>query len=454
MSYLNFLVKELADVKLDCDFWDVRIEDTVETLISSIQGEITTCTASPSLGAFIRVRKSGFWLYQSTTQLNDIKNILKDLQSSEVPVTHKKFTYRHPKSVPFISLSATAYKFSDISIDEKSKVILNYSHFVSQQKNVNSVRMSYKDMYKVKSYFNSVGTQFEYDFNQGGIAFRFTLKEGENIFEDYQSFYASTFSQLLNKYDSVKCYIESSQEFISAPAIAPGKYNVLMNSDVAGVFTHESFGHKSEADFMLGNEDNLTEWKIGKKIASDCLTIADQGNFENTSGYCPIDDEGIPAQKNYLIKNGILAGRLHSVETAHVLDEKPTGNGRAMSFEFEPIVRMTSTFIEAGTDSLDNIIKKSEGAVLVEGYKHGSGLSTFTIAPKRGYIIQKDGSKKPVKLSVISGFVNDTLNNIIAVSSNFELNSGALGGCGKMDQWPLPVAHGGPYILVKDMQVS
>lgn len=454
MSHLSFLVKELSDLKLDCEFWDARIEDTIETQIGSVQDEITTCTVSPSLGAFLRVRKNGFWLYQSTTQLKDIKNILKELATSEVPKTDKKYAYHHPKSAPYINLSAAAYKFSDISIDEKSKTVLNYAHFVSQQKNVTAVRMRYKDIYKLKSYFNSVGTQFEYDFNQGGISFGYTLKNGQNIYDDGTRYYGSVFSQLLNHHDEVQKYISESQEFLDAPAITPGKYNVLMNSDVTGVFTHESFGHKSEADSMIGNEEALEEWKIGKKIASDCLTIVDQGDFANTSGYCPIDDEGIPAQKNYLIKDGILAGRLHSVETALALNEKPTGNGRAMNFEFEPIVRMTSTFIEAGTESLESLIQKSEGAVIVEGYKHGSGLSTFTIAPNRGYLIGKGGVKKPVRLSVISGYVNETLNNIIAVSSTFELMSGALGGCGKAYQWPLPVAHGGPYVLVKDMQVS
>ncbi len=454
MSHLNFLVKELSDLKINCEFWDARIEDTIETQISSVQDEITTCTVSPSLGAFVRVRKNGFWLYQSTTQLKDIKSILRQLADSEVPATNKNYAYHHPKSAAYINLSAAAYKFSDISIDEKSKTVLNYAHFVSQQPNVTAVRMRYKDVYKVKSYLNSVGTQFEYDFNQGGINFGYTLKKGQNIYDDGPRYYGSVFSQLLNHHDDVQKYISESQEFLDAPSITPGKYNVLMNSDVAGVFTHESFGHKSEADSMIGDEASLEEWKIGKKIASECLTIADQGDFANTSGYCPIDDEGIPAQKNYLIKNGILAGRLHSVETALALNEKPTGNGRAMNFEFEPIVRMTSTFIEAGTESLESIIKKSAGAIIVEGYKHGSGLSTFTIAPNRGYLIQADGTKKAVKLSVISGFVNETLNNIMAVSSVFELKSGALGGCGKMEQWPLPVAHGGPYVLVKDMQVS
>ena len=147
-------------------------------------------------------------------------------------------------------------------------------------------------------------------------------------------------------------------------------------------------------------------------------------------------------------------GRLHSTDTAFQLSEQTTGNSRALNFEFEPIVRMTSTYIEPGAENIESILNKSEGAILVEGVKHGSGLSTFTIAPHRGYLIGKNGVKKPVRVSVVSGSVFETLKNIESISSDFELHSSALGGCGKINQAPLPVADGGPFILVKDMQVS
>ncbi len=198
----------------------------------------------------------------------------------------------------------------------------------------------------------------------------------------------------------------------------------------------------------------LKEWEIGKKIGSECLTIVDFGGLERTSGYCPIDDEGTYAQKNYLIKSGILTGRLHSLETAVQLDERPTGNSRAMSFEWEPIVRMTSTYIEPGREPVAKILERCEGALLVQGIKHGSGLSTFTIAPYRGYLIGANGKRDPVRLTVISGSVFETLRNAEAVSSDFQLHSSAVGGCGKMEQWPLPVSDGGPFVLVKEMQVS
>ncbi|MFN8791526.1 MAG: metallopeptidase TldD-related protein [Bdellovibrionales bacterium] len=80
--------------------------------------------------------------------------------------------------------------------------------------------------------------------------------------------------------------------------------------------------------------------------------------------------------------------------------------------------------------------------------------STFTIAPSRAYRIGKNGEREPIRVSVLSGSVFETLQNIEAVTSEFQLLSSAMGGCGKLDQFPLPVADGGPYVLIKEMQVS
>lgn len=454
MSYLDSLIKSLEGLNPNCEYWDVRIEDTFESTIDIIDGEVVTCSSSPSVGAFVRVRKSGFWFYQAVTDLASIKGVVENLASKASPKVLKQTRYAPQKHNFFKKILSEKNKYSAVPLEQKLNLMKEYADLLKTYSKVASSRIVYKDCYKLKAFLNSVGTRYEYDFNQGGAKIWYTLKEDENLFEDGAFFYGSEFSQLKNQSDRIKSLIVESEKFLAAPAIKPGKYKVLLDPEVTGVFTHESFGHKSEADFMLGNPEALAQWKLGTKIASDQLSIVDYGGFEGTSGYCPVDDDGTPAQKNYLIKNGILMGRLHSYETAVALDEKPTGNSRAISFEWEPIVRMTSTYIEGGNESIESLIKRCEGVLLVEGVRHGSGLSTFTIAPTRGYFIGKNQEKTPVRLSVISGSVFETLNNIEAVTSDFKLHSLATGGCGKMEQWPLPVADGGPYILVKEMQVS
>ena len=87
-------------------------------------------------------------------------------------------------------------------------------------------------------------------------------------------------------------------------------------------------------------------------------------------------------------KNGILVGRLHSAFTAAALGETPTGNARAMNFEYEPIVRMTTTYIGAGTQTKEGLIGAVEDGLYISDINHGSGMSTFTIAPRKAYRIR------------------------------------------------------------------
>lgn len=197
----------------------------------------------------------------------------------------------------------------------------------------------------------------------------------------------------------------------------------------------------------------IEEWAIGSKVGSSILNIIDTGKLEG-SGYVPYDDEGTKSKETYLIKDGILSGRLHSAYTAGNLKEDLTGNSRALNFEFEPIVRMTTTYIGAGTQTKEEIFEGVKEGIYIEDIKHGSGMSTFTIAPARSYMIRDGKIAEPVKISVITGNVMKTLNEIDAVSNKVEIESFGTGGCGKMDQMPLPVGFGGPYVRVNGINVQ
>ncbi|MCK5399545.1 TldD/PmbA family protein, partial [bacterium] len=150
----------------------------------------------------------------------------------------------------------------------------------------------------------------------------------------------------------------------------------------------------------------------------------------------------------------VLAGRLHNSVTAAFLEEDPTGNGRSLGFEYDPIVRMTSTYIEGGKLSKEELFNLVDDGIFIDSIKHGSGMSTFTIAPSRAYLIKDGKISDPVNISVISGNVFSTLGKIKGVSNEVKVLSFVLGGCGKFEQYPLDVGLGGPYVLVDDMNVQ
>ena len=150
----------------------------------------------------------------------------------------------------------------------------------------------------------------------------------------------------------------------------------------------------------------------------------------------------------------MLAGRLHNAMSAAALDEGLTGNARAIDCNFEPIVRMTTTYIEGGDLTFDELIAPIEKGYFIKTINHGSGMSTFTIAPSVAYEIENGKLGKPVQISVITGSVFETLGLIDGLTKDVELLSFVTGGCGKMEQMGLPVGFGGPYVRVSTMNVQ
>jgi TldD protein len=142
------------------------------------------------------------------------------------------------------------------------------------------------------------------------------------------------------------------------------------------------------------------------------------------------------------------------VETAATLGEQPTGNARAVNFEYEPIVRMTTTYISPGELTFDELLEGIETGIYVSSLNHGSGMSTFTLAPNQAFMIRSGRIAEPVRISVISGSVFQTLKEIEGITRDWKILSFSLGGCGKMEQYPLPVGFGGPYVRVRSLNVQ
>ncbi|MCO5142321.1 MAG: TldD/PmbA family protein [Oligoflexia bacterium] len=454
MGIENYL-KQVNLSELDCFYADLRIEEESGVELGYKNNELENFSPLGSVGAFLRVYNNGKWFYRSLTELDRIPEAFEDLihQSKQIKGTNEDLFGHVPVQRDEI-LKFVKNDPRNISLTEKKELCESYFDLTNEIPEVREYKIYYKDRYQKRAFKSNRGREFIYDYVDYGIFLIFTLRDGDFIFKDANRLWGQNISDLSGKQQQAKKFIEESRRHLKAPIVKPGKYTVLMNSDVVGVFTHESFGHKSEADFMLGDKAAIDEWKIGTKVASDIVSIVDDGNEIINSGYCPIDDEGIPSKKTYLVKNGVLSGRLHSLSTASAFKEEPTGNARAMNFEFEPIVRMTNTYIEAGKDSTESLISSISEGIFVSDYRHGSGLSTFTIAPTRAYEIKNGKIGNPIKVSVISGTVFETLNNIQAVSKGLEIHSSAFGGCGKDEQAPLRVADGGPMIIVKDMQVG
>ncbi len=459
-------IADLKSLKLDSsplDYIDVRIERKETSMLSQPKGTPHQMTSSTEEGAFLRAFHKGHWKYSVVTNLENLENNIKDLTDSclkledisNTSTTHLLAQYKKLKPQEYERIQSMPGLSPRLGFEAKKTLVDEIKDFNSDQEYVSDYNVAYSEKYFRKAFASSQNIFFDYDRTDFGLVNKLDLIDGDDKQKAIELIYAASFEELKPQIPKLKEVLyKDGLQFLKAPTVTPGQYKVILDSNIAGVFAHESFGHKSEADFMLGDPEALKQWEIGSKVGSDCLSILDTGTETETSGFCPIDDEGFPTQKTYLIKNGILKGRLHSIRTAAELKEEPTGNSRSIGFEYEPIVRMTGTFIEPGTTPMDELIQKVDDGLYMADYYHGSGLSTFTIAPRKAYKIENGKITTPVKVSVITGSVFETLSLIEDVSSENSKNSSAFGGCGKLNQAPLPVSMGGPALLISKMQVG
>ena len=188
--------------------------------------------------------------------------------------------------------------------------------------------------------------------------------------------------------------------------------------------------------------------KLGKKFGCDELNVVDGAAVAGLRGSYKYDDEGVPSEKTYLIREGVLTGRLHSRETAKKMNEKVSGNARAISYRFPPIVRMTNTYIEPRSVTFNDMIGDIREGIYVKNWYGGTtSMEMFTFSAGEAYMIRNGKIAETLRPVVLTGNVFNTLMNIDAIGNDLDMNQG--GGCGKGGQSPLPVSNGSPHIRIQ-----
>lgn len=438
------------------DFYaDIRIEDRFSSVVAFKNGNLDTCQERTEKRAFIRVFDGNLWLYASTSDVDNVQTELDNLYKQTTPNKDiasnpivKRYQVNVEENMQFVNRNLRS-----VSKDDKIALLKDVQSHVASPFLV-MTQVAYKDRNSVYEFYSSKGASIRYDYQMCGILAVGVLAAPGDFVQAYYQQASPFFDEIKDYGDKIEKKLADADNFVqNAKPCEKGKFPVILSPMAAGMFAHESFGHKSEADFMLGDEHMAKEWVLGKKVGSEILSIVDTGATFG-SGYVPFDDEGTRCTKTYLIKNGILCGRLHSATTAAALDEELTGNARAIDCKFEPIVRMTNTYIEPGNSTFDELVAGIKRGYFIDTVSHGSGGSTFTIAPSIAYEIVDGKIAGPVKISVVTGDVFETLNLIDGLTNETIFEDGVFGGCGKMEQFPLHVLDGGPFVRVKEMNVQ
>ena len=238
---------------------------------------------------------------------------------------------------------------------------------------------------------------------------------------------------------------------IEAPA---GEQTVILGPGWPGILLHEAIGHGLEGDFNRKKTSAFADL-VGKKVASEQITIVDDGTLLNKRGSLTIDDEGTPSQKTVLIENGILKNFMQDRLNAKLMNTNATGNGRRESYSCIPMPRMTNTYMMDGKYEHNELIESTTNGIYATQFSGGQVDITsgkFVFSASEAYEIKNGRIGRPIKGATLIGNGPDVLKKVSMVANNLELDNG-IGTCGKEGQ-SVPVGVGQPSLKVDNLTVG
>jgi TldD protein len=240
-------------------------------------------------------------------------------------------------------------------------------------------------------------------------------------------------------------------EAVEAPA---GEMTVVLGPGWPGILLHEAVGHGLEGDFNR-KKTSAFSGRLGQPVASELVTVVDDGTIQNRRGSLNVDDEGVPTRRNVLIEKGILRGYMQDRLNSRLMGMEVTGNGRRESYAHPPMPRMTNTFMLAGQDDPDDIIRSVPRGLYAVNFGGGQVDITsgrFVFSASEAYLIEDGRVTKPVKGATLIGNGPEALTRVSRVGHDLKLDEG-VGTCGK-DGQSVPVGVGLPTIRIDRMTVG
>ncbi len=238
---------------------------------------------------------------------------------------------------------------------------------------------------------------------------------------------------------------------VAAPA---GEMEVVLGPGWPGVLLHEAVGHGLEADFNR-KKTSAFAGLIGRSVASEKVTVVDNGRMPLRRGSLNVDDEGSATQETVLIENGILKGYLSDKLSARLMSMPHTGNGRRESYQQIPMPRMTNTYMLAGDDAPEDILRSVRRGLYAKNFGGGQVDITsgkFVFSASEAYLIEDGKITAPVRDATLIGNGPEALKYVSMVGHDLQLDEG-VGTCGK-DGQSVPVGVGMPTVKLDRMTVG
>jgi TldD protein len=429
------------------DFNEIYEEKTKIYIIENDNGRIEKCIQVQDSGASLRTFCGNDIYFTAANYLDE----------KELASRHKKLLAR--KSASFSDsllqekIITKDFNFETPYSDFLSTTSLAYERLRKELPALLNTRISFHRHEKSFTVSNSFSQKTSAEAKGERLSILLTLGAGNDklsIFESVGFSFKSISSEEVEQL-VVQCMNRARVMERAKPGPA-GIFPCVLSADAGGTLIHEAVGHGLEADLVDKNV-SVYGGKLGHRVASELITVTDDGTYKNGWGSFLCDDEGAAAQKTVLIENGILRCYLYDLFYALKHKTASTGNGRRQNYVHKPYPRMSNTFIEPGTESSSELISALDKGILVK--KMGGGqvntlTGDFIFQVMEGYFVEKGEIIYPIKNCSLIGNGPQILNEIEGVASDFGTS---LGTCGKEGQG-VPVGDGQPTIRMPRITVG
>ena len=477
-------MKELAQLALDtitkkrAAYGDIRVIDTTAESVQVKNGMVSVLKRSQDRGFGVRVIKDGAWGFAASSDLSresiqrasllavevaqaSARLKKKDVELGEAPNINDRYETKveiDPFAVP---------------VEDKVGLLLKADGEMRKVKGV-KIAESKLNFWKTSKLFASTeGSIIEQVITESGGGMTATaVKNGETGSRTYPGFlgghYKTMGYELVDSLafpENAGRIAEEAVALLSAPEIEETTTTVIVDGPMVAIQIHETVGHPTELDRVFGTEvslagtSHLTPDKMGKfQFASGIVNITADATLPGGLGSFGYDDEGIPAQKSYLIKDGVFCGYLTSRETGPLIGQKSNGAMRATGWGHIPLIRMTNINLEPGDWKLEDLIADTDEGIFIVSPTAPSiddKRLNYHVSTEVGWRIKNGKLTEMVKRPSYSGISYEMWRECDAICCQEEWEMWGVPNCGKGEPMQsMHVAHGASPARFRNVRVG
>ena len=445
---------------LGAQYCDIRAETQLRKSVLVENGEIEHSREKSDHGIGVRILKNGAWGFFSITNPKNIEEIKQTIEQAVKNADHYSQKRKIKTELIPIKTHKATKEFPILKkphLDDLISIGLDCDMIISEKPKIRKSIVNPGFTETSKYFVSSEGSEILQNFtdvviDMTAIAHDSGLTQSVNITEGGRG----GLEQIIGKNHAQKSAQDISQkatELLNAKPANEEKATVVMNPDFVSLLTHEILGHPSEADRVLGKEMAWAggAWwkeKLGQRIGSEHLTVLDDPTIEESLGWYYFDDEGVETQKNTLVENGILKNHMQNRETSLEFGSQPTGNMRATSYRFMPLIRMACTCIAGGDWNPEDMIKDVKDGYLISNMKIPSidmKRYNWSISCQYAQKIENGEITDLLRDVIVMGIAPEFFASIDACGNDFTVRP--ITNCGKGDPMQsMIMGNGGPSI--------